>query len=166
MPSPLFEGLGLASGFSGDPEPDVKPFFGAARGKYDQVADLRDALAGLVGSGSRTMNDDMRANFARIQAMYGRPLAEKLLNHVFVFNSRPDMARSGAKDRIDAFYSTGSKDKELQNLFLQAKAFGKGPLAGLNESSNQESQVLSGRLLAPPARAVPTWAKKQIVKTE
>lgn len=159
MQSPLFQGLGLTSGLGEDP---VKPYLGKPIGKYDQIADLRDYLANLVGYGSKSMTDDVRHDYGRLAAMYGRPLADKILNHVMVFNNRPDMQKAGPMERLSSFYATGSRDKELQDLFTKAKTFGKGPLAGLNESVNQGSQVLSRRIPASPKDVIPSLAKKTI----
>lgn len=156
MASPLFEGLGLASGFGEDP---IKSYSGKPISKVDQTADLRDYLANLIGFGSKTMTDDVRNDYGRLVGMFGRPMADKILNHVFVFNNRPDIQSASPEERISQFYATGSRDKELQDLFMRARNFGKGPLAALNESVNQGNQVLSRRLRLPALTTIPALAR-------
>lgn len=160
MPSQLFNGLGLTSGFTGD-DP-LQPFNAPMRGQLDQVADLRDYLANLVGYGGKAMNDTIKNDYSRLIAMYGKPLAEKILNHVFVFNNRSDIQKATPQERLNAFYATGSRDKELQDLFMKARNFGKGPIAGLNESSNIGSQLLTKRSLPLRSLAVPALAQSAV----
>lgn len=155
--SEILQGLGLASGLGGE-EPIKQVATKGRQGQYDQAADARDSLANLIGFGSKTMNDDVRANYSKLITIYGQELADKLMNHVFVFNNRPDIQKSGPEDRINSFYATGSRDKQLSDIFTKLKSFGKGPIAGMNESINQGSQILSGRLPLPPIGVIPEVA--------
>lgn len=156
MASPLFRDLGLASGFGQDPG---RPYYGKSIGRFDQIADTRDYLANLVGSGSKTFDENVKGNYTFLSKIFGQPLAEKILNHVFVFNNRSDMQSATPEERISAFYNLGSSDKELQDVFIKAKTFGKGPIAGLNESVNIGNQLLNKRATKSKNLVAPSMVK-------
>lgn len=146
----------MVSGFGEDP---VKPYYGKGRTTLDDTADVRDYLASLIGRGSKAMDSDSRSEYGRLAAMYGKQLADKIMNHVFIFNNRPDVQKAKPEERLDTFYTIGSQDPELKELFNKSKAFGYGPRSGFNQSSNEINQILSGRLPAPPGRAIPSLVK-------
>lgn len=158
MASQLLTGLGLTSGVSGD-DPPAKPYYGRENSIPQQESDLRDYLANLVGFGSKTMDKSTRNDYGRLVGMYGKPMADKIMNHVFIFNNRADIQKSGPADRLRAFYAIGSRDKELQALFNKAKAYGEGPVAGLNDSHNVGNAMLTGRWPYPPAPVAPALAQ-------
>lgn len=159
MASSLLKGLGLASGFGGD---DPEAFIPPSKGPLDEIADFRDYLTNLVGRGSKTLDPEMKNNYSALVAMYGKPMADRIMNHVFVFNNRPEIQNASPEQRLDAFYAIGSRDKDLQALFNKARNFSYGYKAGLNQSRNEGNIILSGRRKQAPLMNAPGIAQSVI----
>lgn len=121
------------------------------RTKLDDSADIRDILANMVGGGHTDLsNDSIKSDYLRLQTLLGGPAAQKMMDHIFIFNQRPDVQKKNAEQRLQQFYSMGSTQHEDINKILQgAKQIGYGPVVGLNTSFNEGNKMLSGR--TPPA---------------
>lgn len=138
---------------TGDPRYPLPGSKVAAKPKYgqaDNTADIRDSITNLVGSGYTAMNDDnARANYARLSNLVGQDKARKILDRIFLFNSRqqPNM---NARDRVSQFYDSSVSNPDIEPIIKQAKTFGYGPLSGLNSSPDVVNMQLSGRLPSQP----------------
>lgn len=129
-----------------DPVVKEKVIISKGRTPLDDTADVRDILSGLVGKGMTGLNDDdSRNGYNRLQSLVGPQQAQKLMNHMFVFNSRPDLKGAAPEARINSFYQTPSSDPEVSGTLNKVKSFGYGVLPGFRQSSSQLNQGLSGQ---------------------
>lgn len=111
----------------------------------DNDATIRDSLSAIVGKGYTGINDDIKGRVRILQGILGAPTAQKLINHALLFNQRLDMQDKGAEDRVRSFYDMQHADEEVNGLVKRLKAFGSGPVAGLNDSPDVTNRDLSGR---------------------
>jgi hypothetical protein len=112
----------------------------------DQHFDLRDILTGLVGKGNTIGPDDKMGMYAGLVSMLGKDKAQKVMNHAYLFNSRPDMQKLGIEDKLQSFYSMGSNDPEVNEVIAKTKSLGYGPVPGFRRSANALNQELSGQI--------------------
>lgn len=125
------------------------------RTPFDDTADVRDILSGLVGKGMTGLNDDdSRNSYTRLQQLVGPQQAQKLMTHMFIFNSRPDLKGAAPEARIKSFYDTPASDNDVSGTLNKVKSFGYGVLPGFRDSSSQLNQQLSGRIPATSVAAV------------
>ena len=143
-------------------DPVVKDgmFISPGRTSLDNTADVRDILSGLVGKGYTTMGDQtIKSNYNRLQALLGPAQAHKLMTHMFIFNSRPDMKNAPIETRIKQFYDSPSADPDVNGALGKIKTFGYGVLPGFRDSNNQLNQELAGRVPTEVAAVDPKQAQ-------
>lgn len=129
-----------------DPVVKENVIISKGRTPLDDTADVRDILSGLVGKGMTGLNDDdSRNSYTKLQGLVGPQQAQKLMNHMFVFNSRPDLKGAAPEARIKTFYDSPSSDPDVSGTLGKVKSFGYGVLPGFRQSSSQLNQGLSGQ---------------------
>ena len=135
------------------------------RAPSDDTADVRDILSGLVAKGNNLHPDDKAAMLGRLNVLVGGDKARKIMDHVYIFNSRPDMLKAGQEDKLRAFYSMGSQDPDVNAVIAKSKQLGYGPVAGFNTSSSTLNQALTGAIPNTATAAVnPEVTKKIMLK--
>lgn len=146
-----------------DPVVKEKVIISKGRTPLDDTADVRDILSGLVGKGMTGLNDDdSRNGYNRLQQLVGPQQANKLMNHMFVFNSRPDLKGAAPEARIKTFYDTPTSDPDVSSTLGKVKSFGYGVLPGFRQSSSQLNQGLSGQTSPSVAVVDPAVAKVKL----
>jgi hypothetical protein len=118
----------------------------AGRGKTDQEFDIRDRLAELVGKGNVLSPDDKAAIFGNLTSSLGKEKAMKLMNHAFIFNQRPDIVNLPVEEKLKAFYTIGSNDRDVNDLITKSKSLGYGAIPGFRQSASAVNQQLSGQI--------------------
>lgn len=114
--------------------------------RFENILDLRDSIANLIGSNySGPMNEDIKKDYAYLATKLGKGTADKIMTRIYMQNTDPFNQRRSLTERINSFYSTPASDDDLRGLFDTIRTFGKGPVAGLNESVNYGNMMLSGR---------------------
>lgn len=113
--------------------------------KIDDDADVRDILTGLVAKGKGLPTEDLSAYAMRLAAILGRPTAQKIVNHILVFNQRGDVQNKSAEQRVEQFYNMGSMDKDIDAVMAKSKSLGYGVQVGLRESPDILNMEASGR---------------------
>lgn len=89
--------------------------------------DLRDAVHALVGKGGSDLKDqDTQDNFKWIAGLKGLPFAQKLFSHISVFNQQNQ--NMSPQDKIERFYTQGSKDPEIQTFVSGLAGLGGKPV--------------------------------------
>lgn len=129
------------------------------KGKVDKQLDVRDRLAELVGKGNALTPDEKMAILGDLSSSLGKDKAMKIMNHAYIFNQRPDILKLPLEDKIKAFYTIGSNDKDVNDLITKSKTLGYGVLPGFRESSSATNQVLAGRI--SPTVQVPANSETQ-----
>jgi hypothetical protein len=127
------------------------PLMVAAKPKtpLDSTADLRDAVASLVGGGYTGLNDDAsKGNFARIAGIVGLKKAQDLAIHIFQQNNRPELKALKPIDRVSKFYEIPSSNIPTNETLQQLKSFGSGVRSGYTDSINSVNQAQQGNPLA------------------
>lgn len=107
--------------------------------------DIRDRLAELVGKGNNLNADDKSAIYGSLVASLGKDKAMKVMNHAYLFNTRPDVQKLPLADKLRAFYTIGSNDPDVNQLIEKSKSLGYGVVPGFNESSSAINQQLTGK---------------------
>lgn len=125
------------------------------KGKIDQEFDIRDRLATLIAKGNTLTPDDKAAIYGDLVTSIGKDKAQKVMNHAFIFNTRPDVQGLPISDKLRSFYSIGSNDPDVDALIKKSKSLGYGVIPGFRESSSSFNQLLSGRIPSPDVTAVP-----------
>lgn len=95
-----------------------------------QTLKMRDMVHSLISKGATDVTDSNNRDALRyISIIKGEPFARKLFNQISLFNQRDDVKSSGSPDeRINKFYTIGSKDKEVQTLIDSFKGLGGKPV--------------------------------------
>lgn len=106
--------------------------------------DLRDTLSGLVGKGNTLSPDDKAAIYGSLVASLGKDKAQKVMNHAYIFNSRPDVQKLPVEEKLRAFYAIGSNDPDVKNVMGRTKNLGYGVIPGARESANYLSSQIYG----------------------
>lgn len=111
----------------------------------DDTADIRDILTDVVGNSYKGLTDDnIKAQYARLSNLVGVTQAQKLLDHALIYNQNPVNVKLPLEQRVQGFYSAGSKDQSLNTIIQNAGKLGYGPVASLNNSANVGNRILSG----------------------
>lgn len=117
----------------------------STRTPIEQGLDIRDHLAELVGKGNTLSAGDRTAIYGSLTAALGRDKATKIMNHAYLFNQRPDVAKLPLEEKIKSFYTIGSNDPDVNDVIMKSKTLGYGALPGFRGSSSVLNQILSGR---------------------
>ncbi|SRR6266540_367749 len=135
---------------------------GPGRTTIDRDMDLRDRLMELVGKGNVLSPDVKAAIYGDLTTMVGKDQAQKLMNHAYIFNARPDVQKLPLEDKLNAFYSIGSNDPYVHDVITKTKALGYGVGPGFRTSHSLINQQLIGRA---PTTAItqPTESQKKII---
>jgi hypothetical protein len=135
---------------SGDPMPTTvgkeEMILSANKPKIDQDFDVRDRLAELVGKGNTLNPDDKSAIMGSLAGRYGKDLAMRIMNHAYIFNTRPDIQKLPLEDKLRAFYTIGSNDPAVHDVINSAKNLGYGVVHGFRNSSSDINQQLTNRV--------------------
>jgi hypothetical protein len=113
----------------------------AGKTKIDQGFDLRDRLAELAIMGNALKPDDKSAIYNGLVNQLGQKTAQKLMDHAFVFSSRPDVQRLSPEEKLKSFYTIGSNDPEVMGVIGQVKNLGYGVVPGYRESTSVLNQA-------------------------
>src|SRR4030095_16584607 len=131
----------------------------------ERSMDIRDRLSELIGKGSAMKPDDRNAVFADLSDMVGIDKARKIMDHAAVFNQRTDIQKLPLEDKLNAFYTIGSSDPDVNSIMSKSKSLGYGVLPGFRNSISQINQELAGRLLPSSMPLNQNAANKVILKT-
>lgn len=116
------------------------------RGKHDDQFDTRDIIASFIGKGFKDLSDDQaKKDVAYLRANLGNEKTNKLMNQIFVFNNRNDMSGKSWQDKLNSFYTIGSKDQDIQKILQTSQSLDRGVIAGVTDSGNASNQEISGR---------------------
>lgn len=116
------------------------------RSQVAQDLDVRDRLAELIGKGNKIDPKDKSAIYGHLIQLLGNDKAQKVMDHIYVFNSRPDYQNLPLEDKLRTFYNMGSANKDVNQVILHTKALGSGVVPGFRESVSAINQKLDGRL--------------------
>ena len=155
---------------TGDPVPpkavDEKLIYSPTRSQTQLDFDVRDRISELVGKGNALLPDDKMAIFSNLTSVLGKDKAQKVMEHAYLFNSRPEVQKLPLEEKIKSFYTVGSNDPDVQTLIQKSKSLGYGPLQGMRSSHSTGNQLLTGGMpLASVAGASPEIKKKVILRT-
>jgi hypothetical protein len=124
--------------------------------------DLRDRLMELVGKGNVLNQTEKAALYQDLSKMVGAGSAQKLMDHAYIFNTRPDVQKLPVEAKLNAFYTIGSHDPYVNDIIGKTKSLGYGVGHGLRTSSSTINQQLTGR--SPISALVePTEAQRKIM---
>lgn len=145
----------LAGGGGADPVITENKTAGINKTVHNDLADGRDILSMLVGSGTTSLKGhDMNSNFNRLKQMVGAPLAQKLVSQAFLFNQRPDVQKLSPEQRVQNFFSIGSNDPEVAGYIKKSGYMGTGPTEAFRNSAALGNSHLQGKFLpAGPGNA-------------
>jgi hypothetical protein len=136
----------------------------ANRGKYDQDFDLRDKLSELAVRGNSLNPDDKAAIYGYLTSNLGKDRAMKLMNHAYIFNSRPDVQRLSPEERLKSFYTIGSTDPEIMEVIGRTKNLGYGILPGYRESVSDLNQATQrGGVAVPVSQTVNPEVRRKVM---
>jgi hypothetical protein len=135
---------------------------GAGGTTIDRDMDLRDRLMELVGKGNILNSDEKAGIYSDLTNLVGQNSAQKLMNHAYIFNTRPDIQKLPLEEKLNAFYSIGSNDPYVHDVITKTKALGYGVGPGFRTSHSQINQQLAGRIPVISATE-PTEQQKKIM---
>lgn len=150
---------------TGDP---TKPQMGgdvmipAGKTKSDQDFDLRDKLSELAIRGSSLAPDDKAAIYSYLTDNLGRDKAMKLMNHAYIFNSKPDIQRLSPEEKLRSFYTIGSNDPDVMDVISRTKNLGYGVLPGFRNSVSTLNQEIQGNVPATTQTTVNPQVTRRI----
>lgn len=148
---------------TGDPEITTSEVYNKGKGPIENNMDIRDRIYELVGKGN-TLNPDEKAGiYGGLVSSLGMDKAQKLMQHAYIFNTRPEYQKLPIEDRIKQFYTRGSNDPDVQQILTNTNNLGYGTGAGYRTSFSQIAQELSGRIPAV-SQTNPQLAKKILLK--
>lgn len=133
----------------------------------DKGFDLRDRIYELVGSNNAMSPTAREAIYSNLVSSIGQDKARKLMEHAYIFNSKPDYQKLPIEERIKHFYNIGSNDPDVQQMITSTKNLGYGTGQGFRTSDSQMNQVLAGRIPATDGSALaitPEIPKKVMLK--
>ena len=126
----------------------ASPNSSAKNGPAGDKVDVADILSNFVSRGDKNLTGDQaRKDYSFLIGKVGAPTAQKLINHVLIFNQRPDMQKQPFAQKLNSFYSMGSNDKDVDNILKTQ--LGAGPVALANSSPEIDTKAgVTG--IAPP----------------
>jgi hypothetical protein len=75
----------------------------------------------------------------------GPQQARKLALSAYLFNQRPGVATMKPEERVRMFYDIGSDDPQTKEMLAKVKAFGSGPVAGIQSSVDVGNMAMAGK---------------------
>lgn len=151
----------------GDPkkptEVKEEAFYGGGRTPIDQSFDIRDRLAELIGSGNVLKPDDKAAIYGSLTSTLGADKARKIMDHIYIFNTRNDVKSLPVEEKIKTFYNMGSNDPDVMALINKTKSLAYGPLRGFRESSSDMNQQMAGRTPVVASNGVSPEIQKKVM---
>lgn len=130
------------SGGGGGPTtstPVTNPAYFQNNGPSGDKVDVADILSNFVGRGDKNLSGDQaQKDYHFLIGKVGTPTAQKLINHVLIFNQRPDMQKQPFADKLNSFYSIGSNDKDVDKILKTQ--LGAGPVALANSSPEMDTK--------------------------
>lgn len=126
----------------------------STKGKLADLVHTRDAISALVGAGGiqSLLPADRKAVNATLTGYLGQTNATKLIDQISIFNQRPDMLQKSATQRIDSFFTMGSRDPDIDSIIKTTGKAGQGAIADASQTSNElTKKVAAGAdVLTPP----------------
>jgi len=119
----------------------------------DDDADVRDIITGLASKGKGLDSQELSKYAMRLAVLIGKPAAQKLVNHILIFNQRGDVQNKTPQERIEQFYNMGAVDKDTDKIIAKAKSFGTGIQSGMRQSPDILNIEASGRKLGDKTNA-------------
>lgn len=99
--------------------------------------DMRDMIANFINRQDKDLTQDQaRKDFKYMASHLGEPAARKILNHVLIFNQRPDIKNLPFERRLASLYDIGSNDKDVDAFLKKTNMLEQGPIPGARSSSN------------------------------
>lgn len=139
----------------------------AGKTKTDQDFDLRDKLSELAIKGNALAPADKAAIYSYLTDNVGADKAMKLMNHAYIFNSRPDMQKLSPEEKLKSFYTIGSNDPEVMEVIGRTKNLGYGILPGFRNSVSVLNQAIQGNNPTATSNTVnPEVTRRIILKTQ
>lgn len=139
----------------------------AGKTKTDQDFDLRDKLSELAVRGNSLSPDDKAAIYGALTANLGKDRAMKLMNHAYIFNTRPDVQKLSPEEKLKSFYTIGSSDPEVMEVMGRTKNLGYGILPGFRNSVSVLNQSIQGNNPVQTQQTVnPEVTRRIILKTQ
>jgi hypothetical protein len=149
---------------AGDPaKPADNNMVLSSRSKLDTDLDLRDKLSELAIRGNALHPDDKTAIFGYLTNAFGRDKAQKIINHAYIFNSRPDMQGLSPEEKLKSFYTIGSTDPDVQDVISKTKNLGYGILPGYRGSSSAINQAVQKGSYGGAVGAVDPEIQKKVM---
>lgn len=109
----------------------------SSQGTDARKLDIRDMIANFVNRQDKDLSDDQaKKDFKFMATQLGEPTARKILNHVLIFNQRPDIKTLPFERRLSSLYDIGSNDKDVNALLKRTAILEQGPIPGARTSSN------------------------------
>lgn len=132
------------------------------KSRIDQDFDLRDKLAELAVRGNSLNPDDKAAIYGYLTTNLGKDRAMKLMNHAYIFNTRPDVQRLSPEEKLKSFYTIGSSDPDVMDLIKRTKNLGYGILPGYRESISDLNQATQRGDVAPLVQGVAPEVRERV----
>lgn len=133
-------------------------------GPLDDKFDVRDILANFVSRGDKDLSGDQaKKDYHYMSSTLGEPMARKMLNHVLIFNQRPDQQNQSFEKKLSSLYTIGSNDKDVDGILKKTNMLDKGAIAGARESGNVGSMMAAGTL-APDLTKSTAMSNKSILR--
>jgi len=133
-----------------------------SRTKAETDLDLRDKLSELAIRGNALGGDDRVAILGYLTSTLGKDKALKLMNHAYIFNSRPDVQKLSPEDKLRSFYAIGSSDPDVMEVIGKAKNLGYGVLPGFRESVSDLNRNIQGATTPAVATTDPTEVRRKV----
>lgn len=161
--------LRIGSPTTGDPVKgdldDSKMLLSPKKPQIDQNLDLRDRLASLVGAGNNINPDDKAALYGDLKRLLGDAKAQKVIEHAYIFNNRQDVQKLPIEEKLNSFYTMGSRDPEVMEIIGRTKNLGYGILPGFRNSVSKLNETLAGHLPTAPTTSIdPELQRKVLLK--
>jgi hypothetical protein len=141
--------MSFIGGGGNPPNITQKTSAGIDRTVHNDLADGRDILSMLVGSGTTSLKGhDMNSAFNRLKDVVGAPLAQKLATQAFLYNQRPDAQKLSPEQRVQNFFKIGSNDPAVADYMKKSGYMGTGPVDAFRNSATLHNSNLQGKYLS------------------
>jgi hypothetical protein len=88
----------------------------------------------------------------------------KLMNHAYIFNSRPDVQRLSPEEKLKSFYTIGSTDPDIMEVIGRTKNLGYGVLPGYRESiSDLNRATQKGEMAVPVSQNIDPEVRRKVM---